>query len=217
LPPGALADAKQVKNLPSLPKQDPSDSRWLGRLLRARRHTRILTQWYHPAYAQLELTCPGAQPVALGGARALAASAAFDEVTELPASQVFLRATPTLAEYWGTALRRVFEVLAPVLLTRHPDPVSWATEHGRLVYQTSTRPTTSERGCAARDVGKPIRGGVGARPHHHRRGTLVSYAAGPEPFTLTPEVQRRIDRLLLALHLLYVSAHVIDQGCCSRN
>lgn len=77
--------------------------------------------------------CAEELAVALGGAPALAASAAFDEVTELPAGQVFLRATPTLAEYQGTALRRVFEVLAPVLLTGHPDSISWATAHGRMV------------------------------------------------------------------------------------
>ena len=33
--------------------------------------------------------------------------------------------------------------------------------------------------------------------------TLVSYATGPDPFTLPPDAERRIDRLLLALHLLY--------------
>jgi hypothetical protein len=33
--------------------------------------------------------------------------------------------------------------------------------------------------------------------------TLVSYATGPDPFKLPPEAERRIDRLLLALHLLY--------------
>ena len=33
--------------------------------------------------------------------------------------------------------------------------------------------------------------------------TLVSYATGPDPFELRTEVERRINRLLLALHLLY--------------
>jgi hypothetical protein len=33
--------------------------------------------------------------------------------------------------------------------------------------------------------------------------TLVSYATGPDPFTLPPDAERRIGRLLLALHLLY--------------
>jgi hypothetical protein len=33
--------------------------------------------------------------------------------------------------------------------------------------------------------------------------TLVSYATGPDPFKLPPDAERRIDRLLLALHLLY--------------
>lgn len=77
--------------------------------------------------------CAGELAVALGGASALASSGAFHEVTELPAGQVFLRATPTLAEYEGTALRRVFEALAPVLLTGRPDPMNWATAHGRVV------------------------------------------------------------------------------------
>lgn len=77
--------------------------------------------------------CAAELAAALGGAPALAASAAFDEVTELPAGQVFLRATPSLAEYRGTALRHVFEALAPVLLTRRPDPMSWATAHGRVI------------------------------------------------------------------------------------
>ena len=33
--------------------------------------------------------------------------------------------------------------------------------------------------------------------------TLVSYAMGPNPFTLPPDAEHRIDLLLLALHLLY--------------
>jgi hypothetical protein len=69
----------------------------------------------------------------LGGAPALAASGAFDEVTELPDGQVYLRATPTLAEYHGARLHRVLEVLAPVLLAGRPDPTSWAAMNGHLV------------------------------------------------------------------------------------
>jgi hypothetical protein len=38
-----------------------------------------------------------------------------------------------------------------------------------------------------------------ARPE----ATLVSYAAGPDPFSLPAQAQREISRLLLALHLLY--------------
>jgi hypothetical protein len=53
----------------------------------------------------------------LGGAGALAASGAFAEVTELPGGQVFLRATPIIEDYKDEAVRRVFETLAPVLLT----------------------------------------------------------------------------------------------------
>ncbi len=53
----------------------------------------------------------------LGGAAALAASGAFAEVAEMPGGQVFLQATPFIEEYHGEAVRRVFETLAPVLLT----------------------------------------------------------------------------------------------------
>jgi hypothetical protein len=77
--------------------------------------------------------CSAELAAALGGAGALAGSGAFDEVSELPRGQVFLRATPTLAEYQGTALRRVFEALAPVLLTGRPDPMNWAMAHVRVV------------------------------------------------------------------------------------
>jgi hypothetical protein len=69
----------------------------------------------------------------LGGAGALAASGAFDEVTELPGRQVFLRATPVLEEYEGEAVRRVFQVLAPVLLPGRPNPDLLAGLRARLV------------------------------------------------------------------------------------
>jgi hypothetical protein len=69
----------------------------------------------------------------LGGAAALAASGAFDEVTELPGGQVFLRATPLIQDYEGAALLHVFETLAPVLLPGRPHPMSPATELGRLI------------------------------------------------------------------------------------
>jgi hypothetical protein len=69
----------------------------------------------------------------LGGAAVLAASGAFDEVTELPGGQVFLRATPALEEYHGEAVRRVFDVLAPVLLPGRPNPDLLAGLRARLV------------------------------------------------------------------------------------
>jgi hypothetical protein len=69
----------------------------------------------------------------LGGAAALARSGAFDEVTELPDGQVFLRATPVIQDYQGEILLRVFQTLAPVLLTGRPHPMSPATDSGRLV------------------------------------------------------------------------------------
>jgi hypothetical protein len=48
---------------------------------------------------------------------ALAASGVFHEVSELPDGSVWLRATPTISEFTGDRIRRVFEVLAPVLVT----------------------------------------------------------------------------------------------------
>jgi len=53
----------------------------------------------------------------LGGAAALTATGAFYEVSQLSGGQVFLRATRLIEDYEGAAVRRVFEVLAPVLLT----------------------------------------------------------------------------------------------------
>jgi hypothetical protein len=66
----------------------------------------------------------------LGGVVALTASGAFSEVSELPDGQACLRATPTLEDFRGAAVRRVFEVLAPVLLTGRatepfPGEYSW--------------------------------------------------------------------------------------------
>jgi hypothetical protein len=69
----------------------------------------------------------------LGGPDALAAFGAFDEVTELPEGQVFLRATPALEEYSGESVRRVFQVLAPVLLPGRPNPDLLAGLRARLV------------------------------------------------------------------------------------
>jgi hypothetical protein len=45
----------------------------------------------------------------------------------------------------------------------------------------------------------------GERPWSYAppEATLVSYATGPDPFPLPPDAEGRIDRLLLALHLLY--------------
>ncbi len=77
--------------------------------------------------------CAAELAVRLGGAGALAASGAFDEVTELPGGQVFLRATPTLEEYQGEAVRRVFQVLAPVLLPGRPSPDLLSGLRARLV------------------------------------------------------------------------------------
>jgi hypothetical protein len=77
--------------------------------------------------------CAAELAARLGGAAALARSGAFDEVTELPDAQVFLRATPVIQDYQGEALMRVFETLAPVLLTGRPHPMSPFLDLGRLV------------------------------------------------------------------------------------
>ena len=53
----------------------------------------------------------------LGGAEALRASGAFHEVSVLPNDSLWLRATPTINEFTGDKVRRVFEALAPVLPT----------------------------------------------------------------------------------------------------
>jgi hypothetical protein len=53
----------------------------------------------------------------LGGASALEASGAFCDVTELPTGALWLRATSTLNQFTGDRVRRVFEALAPVLVT----------------------------------------------------------------------------------------------------
>jgi hypothetical protein len=71
--------------------------------------------------------CAAELAARLGGPAVLAAAGAFDEVTQLPAGQVFLRATPTIQEYEGERVRRVFQTLAPVLLPGRPrataDPI----------------------------------------------------------------------------------------------
>lgn len=53
----------------------------------------------------------------LGGADALRASSAFYEVSALPNGSLWPRATPAINEFVGDHVRRVFEVLAPVLAT----------------------------------------------------------------------------------------------------
>ncbi|HWG15896.1 MAG TPA: hypothetical protein VG268_21740 [Streptosporangiaceae bacterium] len=73
----------------------------------------------------------------LGGAGALTASGCLDEVSVLPGGQVFLRATPVLAEYEGAAVRRVFGVLAPVLPAGRPDPEAVSGSRVRLVLDAN--------------------------------------------------------------------------------
>lgn len=53
----------------------------------------------------------------LGGSAAMAASGAFCEVEEMPGGALWLRATPVINEFTGGRVRKVFEALAPVLIT----------------------------------------------------------------------------------------------------
>jgi hypothetical protein len=58
----------------------------------------------------------------LGGADTLAATGAFDYVSRLPDGSLWLRATPTISDFTGERVRRVFEALAPVLITGKTTP-----------------------------------------------------------------------------------------------
>ncbi len=69
----------------------------------------------------------------LGGAAALAASGCFSEVSPLPGGPVLVRATPALEDYRGSAVRRAFGVLAPVLLPGRPDAEAVSGSPVRLV------------------------------------------------------------------------------------
>lgn len=53
----------------------------------------------------------------LGGATAMRNSGAFYEVSALRNGALWLRATPVINEFTGDRIRRVFEALAPVLIT----------------------------------------------------------------------------------------------------
>jgi hypothetical protein len=53
----------------------------------------------------------------LGGVAAMSASGAFCEVEEMPGGALWLRATPAINDFTGDRVRRVFEALAPVLIT----------------------------------------------------------------------------------------------------
>jgi hypothetical protein len=77
--------------------------------------------------------CAAELAIRLGGASALAASGAFDEVRELPGGRVHLRATAAVEDLEGAAVRRAFEALAPVLLPGRPDPERLSGMPARLV------------------------------------------------------------------------------------
>ncbi|HEY1673861.1 MAG TPA: hypothetical protein VGG50_14170 [Streptosporangiaceae bacterium] len=85
----------------------------------------------------------------LGGAGALTASGCFTEVSPLPGGRVYLRATPALAEYEGPAVRRVFGVLAPVLLPGRPDPESVSGSRVRLVLDADAAGGAGESDVAS--------------------------------------------------------------------
>lgn len=77
--------------------------------------------------------CAASLAAKLGGCAGLERTGVFCTVAEVAGGSVFLQATPTFEEYDDTAMRRVFEVLAPVLLPGRvsaPAGGSWA---GRLV------------------------------------------------------------------------------------
>jgi len=69
----------------------------------------------------------------LGGANTLTASGAFCDVSLLPNGSLWLRATPTINEFTGDKVRRVFETLAPVLLTGTAKPRIEYSENFRIV------------------------------------------------------------------------------------
>lgn len=77
--------------------------------------------------------CAAELAIRLGGAPALAASGAFDEVRELPGGRVYLRTTAALEDFEGAAVRRAFGALAPVLLPGRPDPERASGMRARLV------------------------------------------------------------------------------------
>jgi hypothetical protein len=110
-------------------------------------------------YSWVTVCAPGLA-ARLGGTQALGASGAFDEVTELPAGQVFLRATPAVQDFEGARLRLVFETLAPVMLPGRPR----AMDAARLVMDAD---------AAQYQQGEPHAGSVDssqrapARPDDH--------------------------------------------------
>jgi hypothetical protein len=55
--------------------------------------------------------------VRLGGAAAVSGSGAFCEIQEFPDGALWLRATPVVNDFTGDRVRKVFEALAPVLIT----------------------------------------------------------------------------------------------------
>ncbi|GAA2077179.1 hypothetical protein [Actinomadura alba] len=69
----------------------------------------------------------------LGGVDVLRRTGAFYEVTKLSYGGLFLRATPALNEYDDVAVRKVFEALAPVLLSGRTERIR-GYEHLKLVY-----------------------------------------------------------------------------------
>ena len=72
----------------------------------------------------------------LGGIGALRASGAFHEVDELGYGAAWLQATAELGDYDEAAARRVFEVLAPVLIGGTAER-SFSKFHAPLAYDVN--------------------------------------------------------------------------------
>jgi len=92
--------------------------------------------------------CPGELAARLGGVDALAASGAFARVEQLRCGGVWLQATKRFAEYDDAAVRRVFQVLAPVLPGGLPKPDPFAVHDGRtyrLVWEDAAQHRPAER------------------------------------------------------------------------
>ena len=81
-------------------------------------------------YSWVTIVAP-ALAVRLGGSGAMEASGAFYEVSTLRNGGLWLRATPTINEFTGDRIRKVFEALAPVLITGAA--VNWQGEELRIV------------------------------------------------------------------------------------
>ncbi|QKW35391.1 hypothetical protein HUT06_16225 [Actinomadura sp. NAK00032] len=79
--------------------------------------------------------CPGELVGRLGGIERLAGSGAFARVVPLPHGGAWLQATDGFAAYDEAAVRRVFDVLSPVLPPGIPKRDPFDRTVPRLVWQ----------------------------------------------------------------------------------